>query len=90
MHDDYESHFAKRGRGSGHGWVPKGSDMHPYLEIDLEQLFLVCGVEVQGCKRIGPGGREYSAWVTRYRVQVSPENEYWDSWNFIKVIISDC
>lgn len=61
----------------GNGWIPDRNDKHPYLEIDLGSLFLVCGFEVRGCRR---------SWPTRYRVQVTPEKDYWDSWNYIKVI----
>ena len=44
-------------------------------------MHLVCGFEIQGCVAMGP----LPSWVTRYRVQVSPEKDYWDDWNFIKV-----
>lgn len=63
--------------GENDGWIPEKTDKHPYLEFDLENFYLICGFEVQGCKK---------SWVTRYRVQISPEKDFWDTWNYIKVI----
>ena len=84
VHDAYENFFGKLNDDNPEGWVPKGDDQHPYLEFDLGKLYLICGFEVKGCK-IKKFGNTYDVWVTRYRVQVSPENDYWDSWNYIKV-----
>ena len=63
------------------GWSPQNADKHPWIKIDLGDLYLVCGFAVQGCSDSG-----VDTWVTRYRVQVSPEENFWDSWNYIKVI----
>ena len=67
---------ARLGAGENNGWIPNKRDKHPYLQFDLEKLYLICGFEVQGCGQ---------SWVTRYRVQVSPEENFWDPWNYIKV-----
>lgn len=74
---------ASSGRLKDSGWAPRGKDKdpYPYLEIDLINLYLVCGFKIQGCSDFNGG----PAWVTRYRVQVSPEKRFWDSWNYIKV-----
>ena len=71
---------ASRGRLKDRGWSPMGrdEDPYPYLEIDLGNLYLVCGIKVQGCS-------EKRAGEIRYRVQVSPEENFWDSWNYLKV-----
>lgn len=76
-------HPASRGRLKDSGWAPRstGKDQYPYLLIDLVNLYLVCGFKVQGCSDF----KGKPAWVTRYRVQVSPEKNFWDSWNYIKV-----
>ena len=65
------SHPASSGRLEDSGWAPGSSDNdpYPYLQIDLVNLYLVCGVKVQGCTDF----KGKPAWVTRYRVQVSPE-----------------
>jgi len=74
---------ASRGRLKDSGWAPRSTekDPYPYLRIDLVDLYLVCGVEVQGCSDF----KGKPAWVTTYRVQVSPEKNFWDSWNYLKV-----
>ena len=67
--------------GGNDGWSPHTSDKLPYLQFDLEKLYLICGFKVLGCK---------GSYVNLYRVHVSPEKEYLDSWNIIKVMTSDC
>jgi len=73
---------ASRGMLKDSGWAPLGAyqDRYPYLQIDLVDLYLVCGIKVQGCSDF----KGKPAWVTRYRVQVSPEKDFWDSWNYLK------
>ncbi|XP_015748264.1 PREDICTED: uncharacterized protein LOC107328062 isoform X2 [Acropora digitifera] len=61
--------------GGNDGWSPHASDKLPYLQFDLEKLCLICGFEVLGCK---------GSYVNLYRVHVSPEKDYLDSWNIIK------
>lgn len=80
--EDYR-YPASSGRLKDKGWAPRSSDEdpYPYLQIDLIDLYLVCGVQVQGCTDF----EKKPAWVTRYRVQVSPEKDFWDSWNYLKV-----
>ncbi|KAL9970967.1 hypothetical protein ACROYT_G023438 [Oculina patagonica] len=75
-------HPPSSGRLKDIGWAPESldKDPYPYLQIDLKKFFLICGFKIQGCKDFKGG----PAWVTRYRVQVSPERKYWDSWNYIK------
>lgn len=75
---NYQPSFAKFGNV---GWSPSKADLHPWLKIDLGDLYLICGFKVQGCR---DGAVE--TYVRRYRVQVSPEDNFWDSWNYIKVI----
>ena len=67
--------------GGNDGWSPHASDKLPYLQFDLEKLYLICGFELLGCK---------GSSVSLYRVHVSPEKEYLDSWNIIKVMTSEC
>ena len=67
--------------GGNDGWSPHASDKLPYLQFDLEKLYLICGFEVLGCK---------GSYVNLYRVHVSPEKDYLDSWNIIKVMTSEC
>lgn len=83
VHKSYETHHGKLDKNPD-GWVPDGRDSHPYLQFDLGKLFLICGFEVKGCE-LNNKGRKYPLYVTRYRVQVSPEIDFWDSWNYIKV-----
>ncbi|KAL9970965.1 hypothetical protein ACROYT_G023436 [Oculina patagonica] len=73
---------ASSGRLRDLGWAPDSldKDPYPYLQINLVNLYLVCGFKIQGCSDF----KGKPAWVTRYRVQVSPEENYWDSWNYIK------
>ena len=77
------SYPASSGRLKDSGWAPRGTDKdrYPYLQIDLVDLYLICGIKVQGCSDF----KGKPAWVTRYRVQVSPEKDFWDSWNYLKV-----
>ena len=78
------NHAFHNGRIGDVGWCPQSgvTDGHPYLQIDLMGFYLVCGFAIQGCT-----DPLKSAWVTRYRVQVSPQKDYWDLWNFIKVSV---
>ncbi|CAH3036766.1 unnamed protein product, partial [Pocillopora meandrina] len=78
-----DPHFpAAYGRFYLTGWAPKFryKEFFPYFQVNLGAMHLVCGFEIQGCVAMGPR----PGWVTRYRVQVSPEKDYWDDWNFIK------
>ena len=80
----HDPHFpAAYGRLYLSGWAPKSryKEYFPHFQVNLGAMHLVCGFEIQGCLAMGPR----SGWVTRYRVQVSPEKDYWDDWNFIKV-----
>lgn len=79
VHKSYETHHGKLDKNPD-GWIPDGRDLHPYLQFDLGKLFLICGFEVKGCELNNKG-----LYVTRYRVQVSPEIDFWDSWNYVKV-----
>ena len=67
--------------GGNDGWSALVTDKWPYLQFDLEKLHLVCGFEVLGCNGFN---------VSSYRVHVSPEKDYLDSWNIIKVMTSAC
>ena len=78
---EHPNHPASSGRLKDKGWAPKNMDRYQYLLIDLVDLNLVCGVKIQGCSDF----KGKPAWVTRYRVQVSPEEDFWDSWNYLKV-----
>ena len=44
-------------------------------------LYLVCGFKIRGYSDMRPR----PAWLTIYRVQVSPEKDFRDDWNSIKV-----
>jgi len=83
VHKSYDTHHGKLDDYPD-GWVPDESDSNPYLQFDLGKLFLICGFEVKGCE-LNYKGLNYPLYVTRYRVQVSPEIDFWDSWNYIKV-----
>ncbi|XP_015748600.1 PREDICTED: fibrillin-1-like [Acropora digitifera] len=61
--------------GDNVGWCPSASDVSPYLQFDLEKLYLICGFQViQGSL----------TYMSSYRVHVSPEEDYLNSWNIYK------
>ena len=63
--------------GDNVGWCPSASDVSPYLQFDLEKLYLICGFQViQGSL----------THMRSYRVHVSPEEDYLNSWNIFKVM----
>ena len=64
--------------GKNIGWGPYVTSMFDleYLQVDLEKIYLICGFEVKGCKQ---------SFVERYRVHISPEENFLDNWNMIKV-----
>ena len=67
--------------GGNDGWSPQYHDKLPRLQFDLEKLYLICGFEVLGCKGFN---------VTSYSVHVSPEKDYLNLWNIMKVMTSAC
>ena len=67
--------------GDNVGWCPSASDVSPYLQFDLEKLYLICGFQViQGS----------FTHMKSYRVHVSPEEDYLNSWNIFKVMTWAC
>ena len=67
--------------GDNGGWCPSKSDASPYLQFDLEKLYLICGFQVI------KGG---STAMSSYRVHVSPEKDYLNSWNIVEVMTWAC
>ncbi|XP_071485339.1 uncharacterized protein [Diadema antillarum] len=71
------------GLNSHHGaWCPTISDENQWLDIDLGAEMFVTGIALQG-------NPELSCWVTKYRVEVSPDGVLWgcvlDSYGQIEV-----
>lgn len=72
-----QSHPAKNGRLEDRGWSPDEHNNHDKFSY----LYLVCGFKIRGCSDVRPR----PAWLTIYRVQVSPEKDFRNDWNSIKV-----
>ena len=62
--------------GNDNGWGPPDDESLHYLQIDLEKLYLICGFVVKGCKL---------SFVKKYRVHISPDENFLDTWNMVKV-----
>ena len=63
--------------GGNDGWCSSESDKFPYLQFDLEKLYLICGFQVH---------EGLDTRLKSYRVHVSPEKDYLNSWNIVKVM----
>ena len=64
---------AKNGRlnyTSGSSWCAATSDTNPYLQIDLQELHIICAVSTQGNSQV-------DQWVTTYTLQVSTDGSTW-------------
>ena len=72
-----QSHPAKNGRLEDRVWSPDEHNNHDKFSY----LYLVCGFKIWGCFDVRPR----PAWLTIYRVQVSPEKDFRNDWNSIKV-----
>ena len=71
-----QSHPAKNGRLEDRGWSPDEHNNHDKFSY----LYLVCGFKIRGCFDVRPR----PAWLTIYRVQVSPEKDFRNDWNSIR------
>ena len=64
---------AKNGRlnySSGSSWCAGTSDTNPYLQIDLQTLYIICAVSTQG-------NSQGDHWVKNYKLQLSIDGENW-------------
>ena len=64
---------AKNGRlnyTSGSSWCARPSDTNPYLQIDLQALYIICAVSTQG-------NSQADQWVKNYTLQFSNDGTTW-------------
>ena len=64
---------AKNGRlnyTSGSSWCARPSDTNPYLQIDLQALYIICAVSTQG-------NFQADYWVKNYTLQFSNDGTTW-------------
>ena len=64
---------AKNGRlnyTSGSSWCARISDTNPYLQIDLQTLYIICAVSTQG-------NSDADQWVKNYTLQFSTNGTTW-------------
>ena len=64
---------AKNGRlnyTSGSSWCARPSDTNPYLQINLQTLYIICAVSTQGNSRT-------DHWVKNYTLQFSNDGTTW-------------
>ena len=67
------STLAKNGRlnyTSGSSWCAGTSDTNPYLQIDLQTLYIICAVSTQGNSKA-------DQWVKNYTLQLSTDGTTW-------------
>ena len=64
---------AKNGRlnyTAGSSWCATTNDSNPYLQIDLQTLYIICAVSTQG-------NSQADEWVTTYILQSSRDGKTW-------------
>ena len=64
---------AKNGRlnyAAGPSWCAQTNDNNPYLQIDLQSLYVICAVSTQGNSKT-------DEWVETYTIQTSIEGVHW-------------
>ena len=64
---------AKNGRlnyTSGSSWCARPSDTKPYLQIDLQTLYIICALSTQG-------NSQADHWVKNYTLQFSNDGTTW-------------
>ena len=64
---------AKNGRlnyTSGSSWCARTSDTNPYLQIDLQTLYIICAVSTQG-------NSQADQWVKNFTLQLSTDGTTW-------------
>ena len=64
---------AKNGRlnyTSGSSWCARPSDTNPYLQINLQTLYIICAVSTQG-------NSQTDHWVKNYTLQFSNDGTTW-------------
>ena len=67
---------AKNGRlnyTSGPSWCARPSDTNPYLQIDLQALYIICAVSTQG-------NSQADQWVKTYTLQLSTDGTTWTNY----------
>ena len=68
---------AAKGRlNSGSSWCAKTSDSNPYLQIDLQTLYIICAVATQG-------NSQANQWVKNYTLQSSIDGSNWTDYTEI-------
>ena len=68
---------AKNGRlnyTSGSSWCARRSDTNPYLQIDLQTLYIICAVSTQG-------NSDADQWVKNFTLQLSTDGTTWTDYN---------
>jgi len=76
---------AKNGRlkyTSGSSWCAAASDSHPYLQIDLQTLHIICAVSTQG-------NSQADQWVKTYKLQLSTNGSIWTNYKEVTVLCSN-
>ncbi|XP_044165893.1 retinoschisin-like [Acropora millepora] len=68
---------AKNGRlnyTAGPSWCAQTNDNNPYLQIDLQSLYVICAVSTQGNSKA-------DEWVETYTIQTSADGVYWTDYD---------
>lgn len=58
---------------AGSSWCASITDSNPYLQIDLERIYLICAVATQG-------NSQSDQWVKKYTLNSSTERTTWTSY----------
>ena len=54
----------------GSSWCAEANDSKPYLQVELERLFIICAVSTQG-------NSHGDQWVKTYKLQLSTDGVTW-------------
>ncbi|XP_015748092.1 PREDICTED: uncharacterized protein LOC107327882 [Acropora digitifera] len=68
---------AKNGRlnyTAGPSWCAQTNDNNPYLQIDLQSLYVICAVSTQGNSKA-------DEWVETYTIQTSADGVHWTDYD---------
>ena len=59
---------------SGSSWCARTSDTNPYLQIDLQAIYIICAVSTQG-------NSDADQWVKNFTLQLSTDGTTWTDYN---------
>ena len=63
----------------GSSWCAAANDSKPYLQIELDRLYIICAVSTQG-------NSQGEQWVKSYKLQLSKDGVTWKDYTETEIV----